>query len=94
MGKGCFDRVMKRFAAGAGFDSEGLTFYSSRYTLISAMWLSGMDPKRIAVITNHTSNAVESYIHSLEKVCFIAYVYHSMHIPSCTYAFYTGKTSI
>ena len=45
-----------------GFDDDGLTSYSSRYSVIGCMHRQGLNYKQIGHITGHTTQVVECYI--------------------------------
>ena len=49
-----------------GFDDDGLTSYSSRYSVIGCMHRQGLNYKQIGHITGHTTQVVECYIRQEE----------------------------
>ena len=62
IGKGTFDKMYQMMVSANGFDAQGLTAYSSKYSVIGAMNLVIGNTKKVAILSGHKTAVVEAYI--------------------------------
>ena len=66
LGKGSFDTLWRQWVRENGFDADGLSIYSARFTIIGCMYQKGFSVSQISAITGHSTNIVEVYIRDEE----------------------------